>query len=75
MLHVDVPGRHEEEEESFIPEDDDEGEPWVEGREESDEECAHAPGSPTGRQGTDLMAGNHQIYQIHCNPSPHAVSL
>lgn len=29
---------------------------WPDLEEESDEECAYAPGSPTGKQGTDLMA-------------------
>jgi len=36
--------------------------------EEEDEECAHAPGSPTGRQGTDLMAAK-QARQQH-SPAP-----
>jgi len=28
---------------------------------ESDEECAHCPGSPTGRQGSDLMAAKRRM--------------
>ena len=49
--------------------------------EESDEECAHCPGSPTGRQGSDLMAakaarqrrvslGGDQVYTTHNHSLP-----
>lgn len=40
--------------------------------EEEDEECAWAPGSPTGRQGSDLMAAK-RARQLSCTspiPSP-----
>ena len=32
--------------------------------EEGDEECAYAPGSPTGRQGTDLMAAKRARQRV-----------
>ena len=40
---------------------------YDEGGDEEDEECMWAPGSPTGRQGTDLMAAKRARQSAHVN--------